>query len=65
MEDGGTTWNKKMVEVHQTQELVQLTLGTGLGTLLDHSNLGELGHFRAGGGRRWWRGRGHGWIGEG
>ena len=43
LEDGGTTWDETMVEFHQTQKLVQLTLGMGLGQVLDHSNLGGEG----------------------
>ena len=40
LEDGGTTWDQAVMEIDQTQKLAQLTLGTGLGELLDHTNFG-------------------------
>ena len=39
LESGDTTWDKTMIEIKK--KLAQLTLGTGLGELLDHSNLGR------------------------
>ena len=45
LEDGGTTWDKAVVEIDQTQKLAQLTLGTGLGELLDHTNFGGEGSY--------------------
>ena len=37
LEDGGTTWDKVVIEIDQTPKLAQLTLGMGLGELLDHA----------------------------
>ena len=45
LEDGGTTWDKAVVEIDQTQKLAQLTLGTWLGELLDHANFGGEGSY--------------------
>ena len=44
LENGGTTWDETAVE-NQAQKLAQLTLGTGLGELLDHLNLGGEGLY--------------------
>ena len=43
LEDGDTSWDETVIEIHQTQKLAQLTLSMGLGELLDHSNLGGVG----------------------
>jgi len=45
LEGGGTTWDEMVAENHQTQKVAQLTLGTGLGKLLDHSNNGGEGPY--------------------
>ena len=45
LEGGGTTWDKAVVEIDQTQKLSQLTLGKGLGELLDHTNFGGEGSY--------------------
>ena len=45
LEDGGTTWDKVVIESDQTPKLAQLTLGTGLGELLDHTNFGGEGSY--------------------
>ena len=45
LKDGGTTWDKAVVEIDQTQKLAQLTLGTRLGELLDHANFGGEGSY--------------------
>ena len=45
LEDGGTTWDKAVIEIDQTQKLAHLILGTGLGELLDHANFGGEGLY--------------------
>ena len=43
-EDGGTIWDKAVIEIYQTQKLAQLILGMGLGEL-DHTNFGGEGSY--------------------
>ena len=45
LEGGGTTWDAMVIEIHQTQKLAQLTLGTELGELLDHTNFEGEGTY--------------------
>ena len=45
LEHGGTTWDQAVMEIDQTQKLVQRNLGTGLGELLDHANFGGEGSY--------------------